>query len=80
MVSVYENFDYKNEIVLILTGNEINKLNKNKVIKKLKIKYIILEKKFFDKEIPFFKGKIFLLKFCENPLLIAGIFLKKSST
>ena len=60
MISVYENFDYKNEIVLILTGNEINKLNlKNKVIKKLKIKYIIINKKFFDKEIPFFKVRIF---------------------
>ena len=80
LISVYENFDYKNEIVLILTGNEINKLNlKNKVIKKLKIKYIILEKKFFDKEIPFFKGKniFYSNSVAENPLLIAGIFLKK---
>ena len=57
--------------MLILT-NEINKLNlKNKVIKKLKIKYIM--KNFFD-EIPFFKGGIYVPNSKEKPLLTVEYF------
>ena len=80
LIKVYESFHFENEIVLILTGNEINKLNlKNRLIKKLKIRNIILEKNFFNKKLSFFKDKkIFHSNsVAENPLLIAGIFLKK---
>ena len=80
LINVYENIHFENEIVLILTGNEIKKLNfKNKFIRKLRIKYIILERNFFDKKISFFKDKkiFYSNSVAENPLLIAGIFLKK---
>jgi 4-hydroxy 2-oxovalerate aldolase len=79
LIEIFKIYQFNNEIFLVLTGNEINKINLNdKFLKKINIKYILLENKLLNKNLNFFKNKqIFNSNsIASNPLLVTGIFLK----
>jgi len=80
LIAAYSYYRFSNSIALILTGDEIHKINlTSKILKKLNIKYLILEKKPDELKKNFFlrKKKIFFSNSTvANPVLVAGIFLK----
>jgi 4-hydroxy 2-oxovalerate aldolase len=77
---IYESVKFNNCIILVLTGDELEKINfKKNILKKLNINFLILEKNNELININFFKNKkiFFSNSTMANPLLIAGLFLNQ---
>jgi 4-hydroxy 2-oxovalerate aldolase len=71
------NLKVKNTVILITTGNEINKIKEiknNSFMKKAKINYLVVEKDFYGKKLNNIDKKRIIVSesFALNPLLLTG--------